>query len=47
MEVSDTVEKEGFANVTLQARISKLGKRMFKAFVIQRHKTAMQSSAPW
>ena len=36
MEVSDTVEKEEFANVTLQTRISKGGKRMFKVFVIQR-----------
>jgi len=36
MEVSDTVEKQGFADVTLQARSSELGKRMFKVFVIQR-----------
>ena len=39
MEVSDTVEKEGFANVNLQARISERGKRMVKAFVIQRQIT--------
>ena len=29
MEVSDTVEKEGLANVNLQARISEVGKRTF------------------
>jgi hypothetical protein len=36
MEVSATVEKEVFANVTLQARISEREKRTIKVFVIQR-----------
>jgi hypothetical protein len=43
MEVSETVEKEAFANVTLQARISEREKRTVKVFVIERQITAIQS----
>jgi tellurite resistance protein len=38
-KVSDIVEKEGLANVTLQSRISEREKRIFSFFVIEKQIT--------